>query len=392
MALTGHYISRALAVLAVAAAVSLSNPAFAQSPQAAVVKVDRVEIVPFSETAPVIGRMTATNRSIVAARVAGVVDTVAVDVGTFVDEGDVLVTLDSELMTIDRDVALAAVEEAIATLAAAQTDVELAEQVYDRAEKLKGSAAFSRSRLEDQEKEVQRQKSRVMEFRAKLENARAALARAEYQVRHMEIRAPFTGVVVERVAHPGAYVDTGDPVITILDAENLEIEADVPSELIGGLAPGLEVVAKLDDGSTQKAKLRAIVPDEMPTTRTRAVRFVPVFGDMDRPLATGQTVVIRVPASEERNVITVAKDALVQSGGRWIVYVAKDGVAELRPIDIGQAIDGRFEVVSGLSGGDLVVVRGNERLRPGQPIQYEEPAPKVTALQPDTEQTPSQRN
>ncbi len=383
---------RVLAAATVMAVISVSAPAHAQGAQAAVVKVDRVEVIPFSETAPVIGRMTATNRSVVAARVAGVIDTVAVDVGTSVREGDVLATLDSELMTIERDVALAAVEEAIATLAAAQTDVELAEQVYGRAERLRGSAAFSRSRLEDQAKEVQRQKSRVMEFRAKLENARAALARAEYQVRHMEISAPFSGVIVERAAHPGAYVDAGDPVITLLDAENLEIEADVPSELISGLAPGIEIVARLDDGTIQKARLRAVVPDEMPTTRTRAVRFVPVFSDMEQPLATGQTVVIQVPASEEREVVTVSKDALVQSGGRWVVYVAKDETAELRPIEIGQAIEGRFEVLTGLAAGDLVVVRGNERLSPGQPIQYEEPAPTVTALQPGSEQTPSQQN
>lgn len=66
------------------------------------------------------------------------------------------------------------------------------------------------------------------------------------------------------------------------------------------------------------------------------------------------------------------KDAVLNRGGSQLVYVAVDGIAEVRPVELGIAVGERFEVVSGLRPGDLVVVRGNERLRPGQPITFPE--------------------
>ena len=54
--------------------------------------------------------------------------------------------------------------------------------------------------------------------------------------------------------------------------------------------------------------------------------------------------------------------------GGWVVYVVVDGKAELRPVTLGQSAGSRLEVLSGLSDGEMVVVRGNERLRPGQPV------------------------
>jgi multidrug efflux pump subunit AcrA (membrane-fusion protein) len=55
-----------------------------------------------------------------------------------------------------------------------------------------------------------------------------------------------------------------------------------------------------------------------------------------------------------------------------MVYVAADGQAQPRPVTVGASVGDRFEVIDGLAPGDLVVVRGNERLRPGQPIQFDQ--------------------
>ena len=85
-------------------------------------------------------------------------------------------------------------------------------------------------------------------------------------------------------------------------------------------------------------------------------------------IAVGKSLTLRIPVSVPRDVLTVPKDALVQGGSGWIVYAVVDGTAEARPVTLGQSSGGRLEVLSGLSEGDLVVVRGNERLRPGQPV------------------------
>jgi multidrug efflux pump subunit AcrA (membrane-fusion protein) len=69
-----------------------------------------------------------------------------------------------------------------------------------------------------------------------------------------------------------------------------------------------------------------------------------------------------------RDVLSVPKDALVQGRDGWTVFVAADGKAQPRPVQLGIALGNRYEVLGGLTPGDLVVVRGNERLRPGQDI------------------------
>jgi multidrug efflux pump subunit AcrA (membrane-fusion protein) len=85
-------------------------------------------------------------------------------------------------------------------------------------------------------------------------------------------------------------------------------------------------------------------------------------------IAVGQTVTLDVPVSRPEDVIVVPKDAVVQSGGGWQVFLNEDGAAAPRQVEIGRAIGDAFEVISGLAEGDEVVVRGNERLRPGQEI------------------------
>ena len=82
----------------------------------------------------------------------------------------------------------------------------------------------------------------------------------------------------------------------------------------------------------------------------------------------GQSVSVDLPISAPREVIVVPKDALVQARGGWSVFVNDAGQATPRPVEIGSAVGGGFEVLSGLQAGDEVVIRGNERLRPGQAI------------------------
>ena len=65
------------------------------------------------------------------------------------------------------------------------------------------------------------------------------------------------------------------------------------------------------------------------------------------------------------------KDAVTRRQDKYVVYVVEDGIAQLRTITIGDAVGNRLEVRTGLEPGDLVVVRGNERLRPGQAVHIE---------------------
>jgi multidrug efflux pump subunit AcrA (membrane-fusion protein) len=124
----------------------------------------------------------------------------------------------------------------------------------------------------------------------------------------------------------------------------------------------------LETGEKLTLDLRAILPIENTSTRTRAVRFsAPGLGAI-RNTAIGQSVTVEIPVGAVRDVLSVPKDALVQGRDGWTVFVAAEGKAQPRPVQLGIALGNRYEVLGGVAPGDLVVVRGNERLRPGQDI------------------------
>ncbi len=366
-----------------AVTLAMAIPAFAQdakqAPKAKAVGMDTVRVEPLRQTVPVIGRFVPHQAGIVAARVAGPVDKYQVEVGDRVKAGDVLAVLVDNAFVWERNRRKADVASARASLDTARASLQLLDQELKRLEGLKESPAFSPARLNDKRQETIRAKSQIGEATADLKSAEADLELGEIALGNTKIRAPYDGIIVERHSEAGAYLRDGDPVVTILDDNNMEIEADVPANRIAGLTEGRELEARIEDGTPVKAIVRAVIPDENPRTRTRRVRFVSEFEGDARSTAANQSVTVHVPAGETRNVLTVHKDAVLNRGGAQLVVLNEDGKAAFTPVRLGEAIGQRFVVQNGLKEGDEVVIRGNERLQPGEAIKRSNPEAKENA-------------
>ena len=218
--------------------------------------------MPFTETVPILGRMVAPTQADIATRVAGIVDAVYVSVGDRLAIGDPVAKLNSELLEIQRDAAKASQAQAIAAIKVAIANLEMAKQSFARMQNLKSSVAFSRARFEDLQREAEAAKGSLAEAEARMANATAALAQASYNIRNTEIRAAVGGVVIARETQPGEYMQVGSTIVTILDDTKLEIETDVPTEIVGSVKPGQVLDVTLDDGSRHKATVRALIPSE----------------------------------------------------------------------------------------------------------------------------------
>jgi len=347
--------------------VCLASGAWAQG-RPAVVKVDEVVQRPLVQTVPVIGRFVARQRGVVSALSRGPVSEVLVEVGDRVKKGDVLVRLDAARIQASLDLERAALSEKEAAATAARGQLALAEQELQRLERLKKSAAFSQANYDDKRKNVNINISEVAEAEAAAARAQSNLRLAEIDYEYSQIRAPFEGIITERHTESGTYLSIGNPVVTLINDQDLEVEADVPSDRIEGLTPGRVIGVMLPDGSRHEAVVRAVVPEENAMTRTRPVRFTPAINGTRRPLAANQSVTVMVPVGEPRDVVSVAKDGIIARGDGHVAFVVADGKAQPRQVRLGEAVGDRFEVLSGLAPGDMVVVRGNERLRPGQPV------------------------
>ncbi len=347
-------LAGAVGALVLGLGLGLAPAALAQGAPA-LVKVDEVRREPVTQTVPVIGRLVARQAGDIAARVAGAVVELRVHVGDRVKAGDVIAVLSTERLAAVRSVREAQVRVAGAKVRTAREETKLFRQELKRLMNLRKSAAFSQARFDDKSQEVAMAEGELAEARAELAREEANLDLAEIALKHTRILAPFPGVVTRRHADAGSYLRVGDKVVTLINDQDLEIEVEVV----------------LDDQTRHRAVLRALVPEENPLTRTRPVRFTPRFGGNGKPLAANQSVTVLVPVAIGRQVVSVHKDAVITRQGKQIVFVVEADAAQMRTLRLGQPVGSRFEVLEGVEPGDLVVVRGNERLRPGQKVRYE---------------------
>jgi RND family efflux transporter MFP subunit len=361
---------RAFSYLPVFAAVLVflaPSSGFAQRGPAAV-GVQVVEIRELSETVPVFAEIVTARDGAVASRVSGTVARIDVLAGAGVGQGDLLVELDTELLQILLVQANAKMAEAQAAIATAELRVTRTKIVFDRVNALRESSAFSQGRFDEAEADMLEARSQLAEVRARQKSIEAQVAQARYQLERSQIAAPFAGVVIEISTIAGAFIQAGTPVVRLLDTASFEVEASVPARLVAGLQVGQRMRASFETGEEIDVEVRAILPVENTSTRTRSVRFsTRGLGDVLNT-AVGQSVTVQIPAGRARDVMSVPKDALVQGRAGWSVFVAEEGKAQPRTVEIGMAVGDRFEVLSGLNAGDMVVVRGNERLRPEQDI------------------------
>ena len=398
--MTPRYLIIALVVIAGFAATPAWTPVAWAQKQAALVQIDAVIRELLSQTFTVIGRLVSRQRGDVAARIAGPVAELRVQVGDRVRRGDVIAVVDATRPAWRRDVAAAEAHEseaskinaearhAMAEAGVARADARLAQarQAFTRLDRLRASAAFSQARLDDLEQEsiaamsevefaravVQEALSLIDQSQARIERSRANLAMAIDDLKDTAIRAPYDGVVTLRHTEVGAYLTVGAPVISLVNDRDVEIEADVPYDRLGALSAGLEVGFRFDSGPWRRAELRAVGAEENTRTRTRPVRFIPDFDGVSETLADGQSVSLILPIGSPREIVSVHKDAIIRGVDGAAVFVVADGVAERRLVRLGEAVGSRFEVLEGIEPGDLVVVRGNERLRPGQAVRYQD--------------------
>ena len=343
--------------------------------QVALVSVDAVVSQKFTQTVPIIGRLLAKQSGVVATLTNGPVAEILVKPGDVVSEGQVLAQLSTKTLELRRKQAEYQLNEARARLKTANAQLRLAGQEVKRLEGLKGSAAVSKAAYDDALQQQNIAYSRVAESEAGINSSTANLDIAALDFSHGSIRAPYNGTITEKLTEVGSFLQVGQPVFRMISDKRLELEVDVPSFQVNSLPIGFNIEISLENGTRHNANVRAIIPEENPRTRTRRVRFEPHFDTNKGLLANEQSVTAFIPAAAIKQVLTVHKDGLIRRGNNDFVYVvvksAEEGqpdTTEFRQLTIGLAVDERVEVESGLAEGELVVIRGNERIQPGQAI------------------------
>jgi RND family efflux transporter MFP subunit len=330
------------------AALFLAGPALAQFGGAAPVEVAAAERREMTPTMQVAGTVLSRSDATLSAEVDGRLVEVA-DVGTRVAAGDVVARIEDTSLQLR-------VSELEAEIARGNARLKFLDAELERVQRLAETNLAAASQIDQTQSERDIAQSDLAVTRSRLEQL-------QDQIERTRVRAPFPGVVVERVARAGERVGVGARIVRIVNPDSLEVVARAPLRYYRYVRPGSTLSIDAD-GLSFDAPLRTVVSVGNEDLHVFELRL-----DVEEPLPVGQTVRVTIPTAELREVLAVPRDALVLRGSGTAVYVvAEDGSARRASVSTGIGQGDWIEVAGPVQAGDRVVVRGNERLRDGQAV------------------------
>jgi len=336
------------------------------------------------------GYVTPRRRSSVAAKVTGRVIEVNTDEGMHVTEGQIIARLDCS----EADAALASAKaDRLATQASIedlQVNLTNAQRELERSQQLTSEGIGTQQALDASRTLVDSFRARIASTKVQVAAADRKVDVAQENVNNCTIRAPFTGQVVSKDAQVGEMVSpisagggfTRTGIATIVDMQSLEIEVDVNESYITRVKPRQIVTATLDAYPDWQipCHVRTIIPTADRQKATVKVRIsidkldarilpdmgvkVAFLGDQPPREKSGDA------AAEPKALIP--SSAVLQDGGKSIVFLVREGKLERRAITLGSQRGEDVEVMAGLSNGDPIVARGLDKLHDGQSVEVKQ--------------------
>ena len=337
-----------IAIVCVAAwLMAVAAPALAQGgPVPVVVSIASERLL--APATPYPGTVISRNHARLAAEVEGRLEWVA-EVGVVVRKGEIVARLDDVLLEHSLLADKAAVERERARLKYQNAEVR-------RLTPLVKKQSVPQSQLDEAVANSGMTRAEIAAGKARVALTRERLKRAN-------LRAPFGGVITERLLQAGEWAESGTAVVRLVDTSSLEVQTWVPVNALKFVHEGSKLTLA-GNPSNAVGTVRTIVPVGDNESRLYELRLS--FAEQGWPV--GADVRVAVPSAEARKVLAIPRDALVlRRDGTTVYRVDAESLAQRVPVTTGVAV-GPFIEVHGIQSGDRVVTRGGERLRPGQSV------------------------
>lgn len=275
-------------------------------------------------------------------QLAGALLAIYAEEGVQVREGQVLARMD------DRELA--------AQVASAEASYTVAKNAFERAEQLRERQVITID-------EYERDRTAHAAAKAQLDQLRTRRGYAT-------VRAPVTGVVLEKRAEAGDVVGQQTRLFTIGDVSTKVVRVGVSELDVGMLAQGQPVRIAMDavPGGMFTGRVRRIFPAADPTTRLVPVE-VALEGEGASRARPGFLARVSFQTGAGQQGLLVPASAVVGAAGDEAVFVVESGKAERRTVETGLTSAGRVQIVSGLQPGEVIVVTGNNMLRDGAEVR-----------------------
>ncbi len=364
----------------------------AKAPEPLAISTAAVESRSIDRYLRVTGSLMADAQAEVSAETAGRVIETPVERGTRVAQGALLVRIspsETAAQLQEADANAAQIEAKLGLVAGqpfdrmrvpnvmnAKASLDLAEAEYNRMRSLVDQKVISqsefdqrRTQLEAARQNFQTEQNTADQSYRSLEGARARVALARKSVADTSVRAPLTGLVAERVVSVGDYVTRGQRVATVVRIDPLRVELTIPEQHVSLIKIGQQVRLAVDayPGEEFAATVRFVSPSLRSDQRALTVEAMATNGDGRLKPGFFATALVRQP--DAAPALLVPASAVETVAGTSRVYTVKDNRIEERIVTIGEKLDTKVEITSGVAKGDIVATEPKGRLSDGQQIK-----------------------
>ena len=300
------------------------------------------------------GYVTARMQATVSSKITGKVLEVFIEEGMFVEKGQILAQLDDSSVQ--------------AELNFAKTQLKEAQRVFNRTSELRKDNLASQASLDAAESQV--------------DGLKARLDISKQIVADMQIRAPFSGVVINKAAQPGEMISpvsagggfTRTGIGTIVDMNSLEVEVDVNESYINRVKPGQPAITNLNAYPNWdiSSEVIAIIPTADRNKATVKVRIgllekdARVLPDMGAKVSFLKDQIIETP--EKLEGVMIPSSSLIKEGNLSYVFVIRNGLIIKTKVTVGSLSSNFSRISNGIEVGDNVVTDPSNELQNGQEV------------------------
>jgi RND family efflux transporter MFP subunit len=344
------------------------------------VKTARVEETPFGETVTANGTLAAFDQSTASVKVAGRLNSIAVDLGSVVKSGQVIAQLEPNDYKLRVQQAQASLSQARArlglspdgeddkvsaeqtgTVRQAKAQLDEARLNRERAVRLVEQGIVAKSDYDAADATFKVAQSRYQDAFEEIRNRQAVLAQrrselalARQQLADTTVHAPIDGIVQQKRASVGEYVAAGAPLVDIVRMNPLRLQAQVPERDAATVRFGQNVRVSVEgDGKIYLGQIRRLSP-----VITEQSRMLMVEADVqnDGNLRPGSFAKAEIVTNDAKMAVTVPNNAIVTFAGIEKVIVVQNGKALEKPITTGRRSGDWTEILAGVNVGDQVIV------------------------------------
>lgn len=377
-----------LSAAACTSSTSAKEAAKAAEPAPLVVEVAVVESRPIDRFINVTGSLTADEQAEVSAEAGGRVVATPVERGSRVAAGAVLVRISTSEAAAQLQEAEANAAQIEARLGLkpgaafdasivpdvinAQANLEFAEAEFSRIRSLLEQKVVSQSEFDQRRAQVEAARQQFQmarnaaqqSFRS-LQAARARITLARKAVSDTTVKAPFAGLVAERLVSVGDYVTRGTAVATVVKIDPMRVELTIPEQAVSQIQVGMPVRLSVDayPGEVFDAKVRFISPSVRADQRALTVEAI--APNASGRLKPGLFATAAIQRADAAPALLVPVSSIETISGTSRVYVVKDGRAEERIVTTGEKVGTRLEITSGAVEGETVVKDPKGRITDG---------------------------